>query len=89
MEGEFERMLSVKPPKCTFSGMVPIELKHFLDSGIGRVECPDCACTRTLKSQGGVLRFKSHDKRKTPTLNTDQRWARCETIWEAVGGESK
>jgi hypothetical protein len=78
----------VKPPKCMFSAVVPIELKRFLDSGIGRVECPDCACMRTLKPQGGVLRFKSHDKRKTRTPNTDQRWARRETSWEVVGGES-
>jgi hypothetical protein len=79
----------VKPPKCTFSGVVPIELKCFLDSGLGLVECPDCACTRTLKPQSGVLRFKSHDKRKTRTPNTGQRWAMCETVWEVVGGESK
>jgi len=44
---------------------------------------------RTLKPQGGVLRFKSHDKRKTRTPNTDQRWAMEQTIWEVVGGESK
>jgi hypothetical protein len=48
----------------------------------------DCACMRTLKQQGGVLRFKSHDKRKTRTPNTDQRWARRKTSWEVVGGES-
>jgi hypothetical protein len=77
----------VKPPKCTFSGVVPIELKRFLDSGLRLVECPDCACTRTLKPQGRVLRFKSHDKRKTRTPNTDQQWARCETVWGVVGGE--
>ncbi len=28
------------------------------------------------------------DKRKTRTSNTDQRWARCETNWEVVRGES-
>jgi hypothetical protein len=75
----------VKPPKCTFSGVVPIELKRFLDSGIGLVECPDCACTRTLKPQGGVLQFKSHDKRKTSTPNTGPRWAKVETDWDVVG----
>jgi hypothetical protein len=48
----------------------------------------DCACMRTLKPQGGVLRFKSHDKRKTRTPNTEQRWTRRETSWEVVGGES-
>ncbi|GHO58478.1 hypothetical protein KSB_69530 [Ktedonobacter robiniae] len=76
----------VKSPKCTFSGVVPIDLKRFLDSGIGRVECPDCACTRTLTPQGGVLQFKSHDKRKTITPNTRQRWVRGGTDWNVVGG---
>jgi hypothetical protein len=78
---------SVKPPKCTFCGVVPIELKRFLDSGIGRVECPDCACIRTLKPQGEVLQFKSHDKRKTSTLNTGRRWAKVETDWGVIGKE--
>lgn len=77
----------VKPPKCTFSGVVPIELKRFLDSGIGRVECPNCVCMRTLKPQGGVLQFKSHDKRKTSTLNTGPRWAKVKTDWDVIGKE--
>ena len=77
-----------KPPKCTFSGVViPIELKRFLDSGIGLVECPYCACTRTLKPHGGILQFKPHDKRKTSTPNTGQRWAaKGEMDWDVVGG---
>jgi hypothetical protein len=53
--------------KCTFSGVVPIDLKRFLESGVALVECPECAATRTLEPHGGVLRFKSHDKRKTHT----------------------
>ena len=62
--------------KCTFSGMVvPIDLKRFEESGVTLVECPDCACTRTLEPHGGVLRFKSHNKRKTTTPNTERRWA--------------
>jgi hypothetical protein len=76
----------VKPPKCTFSGVVPIELKRFLDSGIALVECPDCACTRTLEPHGGILRFKSHDKRKTNTANTELRWARGKMDWDVVRG---
>jgi hypothetical protein len=75
----------VKSPKCTFSGVVQIDLKRFLDSGIGRVECPNCVCTRTLTPQSGVLLFKSHDKRKTSTPNTGPRWARGETDWDMVG----
>ncbi len=75
-----------KPTKCTFSGVVPIDLSRFLDSGIALVECPDCASTRTLEPRGGVLRFKSHDKRKTRTLTTEPRWVKRETVWEVVGG---
>ena len=33
-----------------------------------------------------VLRFPSHEKRKTHTPNTDQRWAMGETAWNVVGG---
>jgi hypothetical protein len=89
-----ERARSRKPtalqpttaPKCTFAGIVPIDLKRFLARGVALVECPACAATRTLVPHGGVLRFKSHDKRKTTTPNTGQRWARGETGWDVVGG---
>ena len=36
-----------------------------------------------------LLRSPSHDKRKTRTPNTEQRWAMEKTIWEGVGGERK
>jgi hypothetical protein len=73
-----------KPTKCTFSGVVPIDLSRFLESGIALVECPGCASTRTLEPRGGVLRFKSHDKRKTNTPNTEPRWVKRETDWDVV-----
>ena len=74
-------------PKCTFLGVVPIDINRFLASGVTLVECPGCACTRTLEPHGGVLRFKSHNKRKTDTPNTGRRWARGEeeTDWDVVG----
>jgi hypothetical protein len=74
-----------KSTKCTFSGRVPIDLKRFLESGVALVECPDCAATRTLEPHAGVLPFKSHDKRKTATPNTGQRWARGQMDWGVVG----
>ena len=77
---------TAKSTKCTFSGVVPIDLKRFLESRVALVECPDCASTRTLEPRGGVLRFKSHDKRKTHTLTTEPRWVKRETVWEVVGG---
>ncbi len=75
-----------QPTKCTFSGVVPIDLSRFVESGIVHVECPDCASMRTLEPHSGILRFKSHDKRKTTTPNTGQRWAKGETDWGVVGG---
>ena len=54
-----------------------------------KVECSDCARTRTLSPRNGVLRFPAHSKRKTRTPNTEQRWAMEKTIWEVVGGEKK
>ncbi len=71
--------------KCTFSGVVPMDLKRYLSSGVALVECPDCACTRTLEPHGGVLRFKSHDKRKTSTPHTEPRWTKGETDWDVAG----
>ncbi|WP_207229403.1 AAA family ATPase [Ktedonosporobacter rubrisoli] len=43
-----------------------------------RVECPGRGRVCTLSPRGGVLHFKSHDKRKMTTPNTGQRWAKGE-----------
>ena len=43
---------------------------------------------RTLEPRGGVLRFKSHDKRKTTIPNTGQRWAKGEPDWNVIGGKA-
>ncbi len=78
---------STKVTKCTFSKMVvPIEVQQFQESSTRLVECPDCGAMRTLEPHGGVLRFKSHDRRKTTTPNTGQRWARGKTDWDVVNG---
>ncbi|MBV9689189.1 MAG: ATP-binding protein [Ktedonobacteraceae bacterium] len=75
--------------KCTFSGVVQVPLKRFEESSVARVECPGCGRVWTLSPSGGVLRFKSHDKRKTNTPNAGRRWARGEgeTDWDVVGGD--
>jgi hypothetical protein len=81
-----DQLQAVNALKCTFAGVVEIEPKRFLESGIKLVDCPDCARTRSLSPRKGVLRFPSHDKRKTRTPNTDRRWAMGQTAWEVVGG---
>ena len=84
-----EQVQTRNSPKCTFPGVVSIDLKRFLDSGTRLVACPDCARTRTLSPRNGVLRFPAHSKRKTRTPVTSKRWAMEKTIWEVVGGERK
>jgi hypothetical protein len=73
---------------CTFSGIVPISLQRFKQSGVSVVQCPGCGRAWTLSPSGGVLRFKAHPKRKTNTPNAGRRWARGEkeTDWNVVGG---
>ena len=75
---------------CTFSGIVPIALQRFKQSGVSVVECPGCGRAWTLSPGGGVLRFKAHPRRKTNTPNTGRRWTRGkdETDWDVVGGST-
>src|SRR5579859_1692343 len=75
---------SPKAVKCTFSGMVAIDLQQFLDSGVPSVECPDCTSTSSLSPHKGVLRFPSHKRRKTRSTSTESRWAKREMIWAVV-----
>ena len=83
-----EQVQTVKSPKCTFFGVVPIDLNRFLNSDTHLVECPDYGRTRTLSPVKGVLRFKSHDRRKIQTPVTGRRWSTSgKTDWDVVGGE--
>jgi hypothetical protein len=84
-----EQVQTVKTPKCTFPGKVSIELKRFQASSTQLVECPDCGRTRTLSPSKGVIKFPSHEKRKTNTPNTGKRWAIHEMTWKVVEGEGK
>lgn len=72
-----------KTLKCTFVGRVEIIPKQFLDSGIVRVECQ---ALRQVTPSRGVLRSPSHDKRKTRSAQTEQRWVQCETGWKFITG---
>jgi hypothetical protein len=84
-----EQVQTSNSPKCTFFGMVSIDLKRFADSGVALVECPDCSRTRSLSPNKGVLRFPSHDRRKMQTPVTSRRWVatKGKTDWDVVGGE--
>jgi hypothetical protein len=75
-----------KMPKCTFPGLVEISLKRFQDSDTQLVECPGCGRTRTLSPSKGVIKFPSHEKRKTNTPNIAKRWAKVDSDWDMVKG---
>jgi hypothetical protein len=76
-----------KTTNCTFSGVVPIDLKRFTESSISLVECPGCGRMRSLSPSKGVLRFKAHTPRKQQTPLTAKRWsATGKTDWGVVGG---
>jgi AAA domain len=79
-----------KSPKCTFAGVVAIDLTRFADSGVALVACPACSRMRSLAPHKGVLRFPSHERRKMQTAVTGVRWAaKGKTDWGGVGGEHK
>jgi AAA domain-containing protein len=74
--------------KCAFAGRVEIEPSRFLNSGVSRVECPECQALRQITPRSGVLRFPSHSMRKTRSVQTERRWVRSEMGWEVVSGRS-
>jgi len=77
---------TVNALKCPFTSQVDIPFQRFLDSGTARVECPECRALRQVTPRNGVLRFPSHDKRKTLKPQTEQRWVQRETGWEVILG---
>jgi hypothetical protein len=63
----------------------PEEMK---EAGISRVECPECATTRSLDTEGATVRFPPQDKRKTSTPSREARWVLQRTVWK-LDGERK
>jgi energy-coupling factor transporter ATP-binding protein EcfA2 len=75
--------------KCSFSGVLEIPPQRFLESGIDRVECPDCQAHRQVVPRNGVLRYPTHDRRKTRTPQKEPRWAQGGEEWEPISGVRK
>jgi energy-coupling factor transporter ATP-binding protein EcfA2 len=75
--------------KCSFSGVLEIPSQRFQESGVERAECSDCHALRQITPRNGVLRFPSHDKRKTRTVQAEPRWAQGETGWEVISGTKR
>lgn len=82
-------MQTLSSPKCIFSGIIPIDLKRFQNSGIALVKCPDCARTRSPEPEARrrVPRHPPYGTWETSTRHTKQRRITKKTIWETIGGE--
>ena len=74
--------------KCAFSGTIQINAQRFRDSGIERVECPECHALRQMTLRHDILRYPSHEKRKTRVAHTGPRWVQGENGWEGASGTS-
>jgi hypothetical protein len=66
---------------CTFKGIIEISSAQMNEAGISRVECPQCATTRSLNTKGSMIKFPSHPKRKTSARSTEERWIMQGTAW--------
>lgn len=67
---------------CAFTDVIEVTRAQLEETGISRFECPTCLAVREIKPKGGRVRFPSHPKRLTATLNHGKRWVRRGSIWE-------
>lgn len=79
-----EQVSAAPQPKCPFAEVVEVAPQQFLDSGVSRVECPECTALRQLALRHGVLRFPMHAPLKKRAVRTDPRWVKRATTWEVV-----
>jgi hypothetical protein len=81
-----EQVNAVPAPKCRFAEVVEITPQQFLDSGVSRVECPECTASRQLALRHDVLRFPTHEPLKKQAVRTAPRWVKRGTVWVVMGG---
>jgi hypothetical protein len=67
--------------KCSFKGIIDLSPEEMKEARISRVECPECATTRSLDILGKTVRFPPHDRRKTSTPSREERWIRHGIAW--------
>jgi hypothetical protein len=67
---------------CAFTDVIEVPLVQLEATGISRFECPTCLAVREIKPKGGRVRFPSHPKRLTTTINHGKRWIRRGSRWE-------
>jgi hypothetical protein len=70
-----------KATKCPFSGTVDVEPVHMSQTGVSKVECPECRAVRTVRLQGKVVVFPAHPPRLTSTPRQVSRWVKQGVAW--------
>lgn len=68
--------------RCSFAGHLDLAAERLVETGVAKVECPECGVLRTLHPQGKALVFPSHPKRLKPPPRADVRWVRRGSVWE-------
>ncbi len=66
---------------CLFSGAVDVEPVHMSQTGISKVECPQCHAVRTVRLQGKAVVFPAHPPRRTSTSQQVSRWIKQGAAW--------
>ncbi len=76
----------VEARRCAFAEVLSLSVAQIVESGVTKVECPECATVRTLQPRGATVRFPSHQRRKTRTANSETRWIREGEEWTIASG---
>jgi len=77
----------VEDRRCAFAEVLfSLSVAQMVESGVTKVECPECATVRTLQPRGATVRFPSHQRRKTRTPRSDTRWIREGEAWTIARG---
>lgn len=75
---ELRRSAAASP----FKGILDLPPKEMKEAGGWRVECPECATMRRLNPLRKTVRFPPHEKRKTRTPSSEERWVMQRTVWK-------
>jgi len=62
-----EMRVDLPSSTCTFKGIIGVSLAQMQETGVWRVECPECATTRSLNVKGSTVKFPSSAASNIPS----------------------
>jgi AAA domain len=68
--------------KCSFShAIVPLSPAQFAQTGVAKLQCPECGAIWTARVRGEVVSFPPHQSLQRPRARAIPRWIRQGTAW--------